>query len=90
MYQTGLYTRILPVKGALASLVPGAKLLVGNANLTVEQASQAKGESVIIATISANPFRVLAGFLGEGKILCVQEHVHHDIPTGLSIPMFAY
>jgi hypothetical protein len=90
VYQTGLYTRILPVKGTLASLVQGAKLLVGNANLTVEQASQTERESVIIATVSANPFRVLEGFLGEGKVLCVQEHVHHDIPTSLSIPMFVY
>lgn len=87
--QTGLWTRLLPVKEN--DLVEGAKFLMGNAHLIVEQTLQK--EIVVIAAVSTSTLRArLGGFLGEGKIPCTQEHimVNHDTPINFSIPVFIY
>ncbi|KAF9893461.1 hypothetical protein FE257_010773 [Aspergillus nanangensis] len=88
--QTGLYTRVLLNGGNLGSLVEGEKVIVRNSHLTVEQVMR-KEEVIIVATATKNILRIsFRGLLREGRISCAQEHINHDVPTSLSIPIFIY
>ncbi|CAG8131907.1 unnamed protein product [Penicillium olsonii] len=92
--QTILSTQILTLAtdGPVIRLLEGARLLVGEAHLTITKKVQ--GQVAIIATVSMNPLSPLRlrlrGVLPDAPAHGYKENIRPDISVGLSVPVYVH